>query len=193
MWKVWLSFGQLTILTAFPTLILPSEVDSLSCQEVGLLCLQHPHYLCSLLLINSVLSEMLCVWKFFPTHAWTAITEGMFTKGNFFRYFYQTVLLTSATTSSSLLQTLSTTIAPPVMQYLCACHILISLHGMLSLPTSTLDIYCAWVWGSFYFWIFLLLFFIFFVSSICSSLKTNFSLPLGSNASFSSSMELMCV
>ena len=149
MWKVWLSFGQLTVLTALPTRILPSEVDSLSCQEVGLLCLQHPHYLCSLLLINSLLSEMLCVCKFFPTRAWTAITEGMFTKGNFFRYFCQTVLLTLATTSSSLLQTLSTTIAPPVMHYLCECHILISLHGMFSLPTSTLDIYCAWVWGSF--------------------------------------------
>ena len=38
---------------------------SLVCQEVGLLCSQWPHYLCSLLLINSLPSEMLCVWKFF--------------------------------------------------------------------------------------------------------------------------------
>lgn len=79
----------------------------------------------------------------------------MFTKGNFFRYFHQTVLLTSATTSSSWLQTLSTTTAPPVMQYLCECHILISLCRMFFLPSSTVDIYCAWV-----FWIFLLLDFV---------------------------------
>lgn len=56
----------------------------------------------------------------------------MFTKGNFFRYFYQTVLLTSATTSSSWLQTLSTTIAPPVMQYLCECHTYFFVQNVLS-------------------------------------------------------------
>ena len=35
---------------------------SLTCQEVGLLCLQHRHYLCSLLLMNSLISVILCVW-----------------------------------------------------------------------------------------------------------------------------------
>ena len=35
---------------------------SLACQEVGLLCLQHPHYLCPLLLINSLIAVILCVW-----------------------------------------------------------------------------------------------------------------------------------
>ena len=38
---------------------------SLVCQEVGPLRLQCPRYVCSLFLINSLPSEMLCVWKFF--------------------------------------------------------------------------------------------------------------------------------
>jgi len=37
---------------------------SLVYQEVSPLRLQCPYYLCSLLLINSPLSEILCVWKF---------------------------------------------------------------------------------------------------------------------------------
>ena len=40
---------------------------SLVCQGVGLLYLKCPHYLRSLFWINSLLSEILCVWKFFST------------------------------------------------------------------------------------------------------------------------------
>ena len=32
---------------------------------LSLLYLQYPHYLCSLFLINSLLSEILCVWEYF--------------------------------------------------------------------------------------------------------------------------------
>ena len=39
---------------------------TLACQEVSPLCSQHPHYLCSLILIDSLLSAILCVWKVFP-------------------------------------------------------------------------------------------------------------------------------
>ena len=42
---------------------------SLVCEEVGPLCSQCPRYLCSLFLIISLSSEMLCVWKYF-SNSW---------------------------------------------------------------------------------------------------------------------------
>ena len=38
--------------------------------EIGSLCSQCPRYLCSLFLINSLPSEMLCIWKFFSNLRW---------------------------------------------------------------------------------------------------------------------------
>ena len=56
--KAWSPLSQPIVLTASGQL-------SLARLEVSPLCLQLPHYLCSLFLINSLLSEILCVWKFF--------------------------------------------------------------------------------------------------------------------------------
>ena len=43
---------------------------SLVRREIGSLCSQCPRYLCSLFLINSLPSEMLCIWKFFSNLHW---------------------------------------------------------------------------------------------------------------------------
>ena len=42
---------------------------------ISLLHFQCTHYFCSLLLISSLLSAILCFWKFFPTHIWMATTQ----------------------------------------------------------------------------------------------------------------------
>ena len=58
---------SLSSLLSQPSVLTASCWLSLVCQEVSLMHLQHPHYLCSLLLINSLPSEILCVWKFFSS------------------------------------------------------------------------------------------------------------------------------
>ena len=55
--------GLEAIYTGYVALTASSTLPGLL--GVGPLCLQHPSYLCSLFLINSLPSEMLCVWKLF--------------------------------------------------------------------------------------------------------------------------------
>lgn len=139
--------SSLAILTAFPSLILPSEVDSvLSGGQPALLAVPAVS-------LPSPLNKLAPFWNALCLEILSNPCLNCHNGECSQKVpFSGIVLLTSATTSSSLLQTLSTTIAPPVMQYLCECHILISLYRMFFLPSSTVDNYCAWV-----FWIFLLL------------------------------------
>lgn len=67
----------------------------------------------------------------------------MCTKGNFFKYFYQAILLTSPPLHKLDSKHFQLLLFPTVMQYFHDCHILISLCIMFFPPSSTVDICCA--------------------------------------------------
>ena len=69
--------------------------------------------------------------------------EEMFTKRNFFKYFYPTILLTSPPLHKLGSRHFQLLLPPTVMQYFHDCHTLISLCRMFFPPSSTVDICCA--------------------------------------------------
>lgn len=58
--------AEILFVSRLEKLVSNSQRHQLSpvCQEVGPLCSQRPHYLCSLFIINSFLSAIPCTWKF---------------------------------------------------------------------------------------------------------------------------------